>query len=112
MILITPELGEGDRAADLLEEAEAHYNKTLKAFRALEKTGLAGLTRAEADRLAKDYGAATQTLFNERGRLENMRKKEAGVAYDYALDMAAARVEIGRQLDRIRDTAGSGGLPE
>ena len=107
MALIKPISGEGDRAAELLAEAESHYLKTLKAFKRLEETGLAGLTRSEAERLARDYTSATQTLFSERAKVEKEKKKEAGVAYDYALDMAAARVEIGCQLDRIRAARGS-----
>ena len=35
MALIKPILGEGDRAAELLAEAESHYLKTLKAFKRL-----------------------------------------------------------------------------
>lgn len=108
MALIAPISGEGDRAADLLAEAETHYKKMLRAFEALEEAGLANLSRTDAERLARDYRAATQTLFNERQHLERTLKKEAGVVHDYALDMAAARAEIGRQLDRIRAASGSG----
>jgi hypothetical protein len=47
-------------------------------------------------------------VFEERAKVAKLDKLEAGIAYDYALDLDAARDEIGRRLARLRD-AGTGG---
>ena len=105
MALITPFRGEGDRAGDLLDEAERHYNDALKAFGQLKERLLDGAETSDAGRIARDYQAAIQTMFDALKRVEQLRKKEAGIAYDYAIDVAAARDEIGRRLERPRSAA-------
>lgn len=98
--------------ADLLAEAEAHYEDALEAVRALKARLAEGAEppAAEISRIAQDYRRATQTLFDERKRLDDQRKREAGVVHDYALDLDAARVEIGRKLDRLRAARGAAGV--
>ena len=55
-----------------------------------------------------------QTLLNmsrdAEGKLDEHRTKRAGRAGEFALDLGAARIEIGRRLDRIRTARGAGGL--
>lgn len=98
--------------AKLLAEAEAHYEDALEAVRALKRRLSEGAepSAAEISRIATDYRRATQTLFDERKRLDDQRKREAGVVHDYALDLDAARDEVGRELDRLRAAFGSGGV--
>ena len=107
----TPSDHEG-RPADLLAAAEAHYEDALEAVRALTARLAEGAEppAAEISRIAQDYRRATQTLFDERKRLDDQRRREAGVVHDYALDLDAARAEIGRKLDLLRAEAGSGGV--
>lgn len=111
MALITPFRDEGT-AAGLLEVASAHYEDALEALEIVKlylKEG-SDLSSAEIARAAADLRKATQTLFDERKRLEDQRRKEAGVVHDFGLDFDAARNEIGRRLDRLRAARGAEGV--
>ncbi|TDL79593.1 hypothetical protein E2L08_09590 [Palleronia sediminis] len=71
----------------------------LRAEDALVESELRGLSEA--------LRRAVQTMFTERERLDALRRKQAGIAHDYAMDFEAARAEIGRRLARLR-AAGHG----
>lgn len=113
MALIRPFRDEGT-AADMLEVATSHYNDALEALEIVKLYLKEGdtISSAEIQRAAADFRKATQTLFDERKRLEDQRRKEAGVAGDFGLDFDAARDEIGRSLDRIRAARGAEGVSE
>jgi hypothetical protein len=111
MALITPFRDEGT-AAGLLEVANAHYQDALEALEIVKlhlKEGT-DLSPAEIAKAAADFRRATQTLFEERKRLEDQRRKEAGVVHDFGLDLDAARDEIGSRLDRLRAARGAEGV--
>lgn len=111
MALITPFRTEGT-AAGLLEVANAHYEDALEAMQIVKlylKEG-SDLAPTEIARAAADLRKATQTLFDERKRLEDQRRKEAGVVHDFGLDFDAARDEIGGRLDRLRAARGADGV--
>ncbi|MGB0960488.1 MAG: hypothetical protein ACPGVK_09585 [Halocynthiibacter sp.] len=83
-----------------LDIAEAHFMRCLEAvnqtiFAADDGDPTAAKKAAEA---ARDLKRATQTIFDERQKVEAIRKKEAGIANGYAIDFDAARSEIGRRL--------------
>ena len=61
----------------------------------------------DAVRSYRDLRQALQIVFEERTRIAKLDKQEAGIAYDYALDLGAARAEIGRRLSCLR-IAGDG----
>ena len=62
----------------------------------------------EAVRLARDLRAATQLMLEERNRVDKLRKEIAGGGgAGGALDLDAARSEIGRRLACLRRAAGS-----
>lgn len=52
----------------------------------------------EVARQIGDVKAAYKLALEERIRVAKLRKEEAGVVYDYALDLDAARDEICRRL--------------
>lgn len=97
----------------MLEETEALYRdiagELAAAMRGLRqgaredlaKTGAAEV-RAAAQAV-KDLRAAFQMVMEERGRVEKLRKQVAGVGEGRALDLDAARAEIGRRLACLRD---------
>ncbi|WP_287182662.1 hypothetical protein [Rhodovulum sp.] len=101
-------------ARALLEEAEEHYRRTIRALNGIIEEVEAGKTeRARALRGAlTDLGKAVQTAFDERLRVGKLLRDEAGGACDYALDLDEARVEVGRRLDRLRVTRRADGLSE
>lgn len=60
----------------------------------------------EAVRLARELRAATQLMLEERNRVDKLRKEIGGVGAGGALDLDAARSEIGRRLACLRRAAG------
>ncbi|SIO10687.1 hypothetical protein SAMN05444722_0441 [Rhodovulum sp. ES.010] len=109
--ITAPEAGEAAARA-VLEEAEEHFRRTIRALYEIIDEVEAGKTeRARALRGALiDLGKAAQTAFDERLRVEKRLREEAGTTRDYALDLDAARVEVGSRLGRLRTTRGPDGL--
>ncbi len=99
---------EADR---ILAHAQAHYLEVLEDLEAVKLylRDRDDLSEAEMKRVLGEYRRATQTLFDERKRIEDVRKKQKGIVHDYALDFDAIRDEIGRRLDRLRAEEDTGG---
>jgi hypothetical protein len=113
MTLISPLTGE--RASqEILAEAEMHYRRTIRALnQIIEEVAAGRMDRVkELKGALADLGRATQTAFDERARVEKRIRTETGIIHDYALDLADARSEIGRRLDRLRAAGSAGGVPE
>ena len=89
--------------------AEAQFQRLAEDLSALiEKIRAGDATRAkEAAQALKDLEKALQTVFEERTKVEKLRRQDAGVVHDYALDFGTARDEIGRRLALLR-AAGHG----
>lgn len=94
--------------AEILEQA-------LRVFeRAAEEVALAiGRLRANhADgpqrtvQAVRELQAALMVLMDERVKVDRLRSEVAGVVGERALDLDAARDEIGRRLARLRDAGG------
>lgn len=113
MALIKPFRDEGT-VADLLLAATEQYADAIETLRILKAQLKGGgqVAPIEISRAAADLRKATQTLFDERKRLEDKRRKEAGIVNDFGLDFAQVRDEVGRSLDRLRAARGSGEIPE
>lgn len=101
--------GEGVSAVRVLEIANNHFNRALDELDKIilkmdvaEKAGAQNLAKA-----IQDMRKATQVLFEERAKVEQLRKKSTGVAYDYAIDLGAARDEVGRRLALLRQAGNS-----
>lgn len=106
--------GEGLSAVRVLEIANNHFDRALDELdKNLTKMDLA--EKAGATELAKaiqDTRKATQILFEERVKVDQFRKKTTGVAYDYAIDLDAARDEVGRRLALLRRAGGAEPVPD
>ena len=91
-------------ASDILKETQAHFSRAIYALNALLERIEGGEigARNEAVQTAQDVRKAMQTFFDERKKIEDQLRKNAGVVHDFALDFEAARDEIGRRLDRLR----------
>ncbi len=74
------------------------------------KAGNISRTR-EVTAIVTMLGKALQSALDERAKVEKLRRHDAGVVNDYALDFDAARDEIGRRLARLRATGGGAGIP-
>ncbi|MDS9466027.1 permease [Paracoccus sp. MBLB3053] len=60
----------------------------------------------ESGRLVRDLRAAAHLVLEERGKVDKLRKDAAGQVEGGALDLVAARDEIGRRLACLRRTSG------
>ncbi|MDB6453229.1 hypothetical protein [Falsirhodobacter sp. 20TX0035] len=96
-------IGEASRV-DLLAETERLYREVAEelavATRRVSEGDMGEV--AGAMRAMKDLRAAFQMVMEERTRVEKLRKQAGGVVNEYALDLDAARDEIGRRLARLR----------
>ena len=61
-------------------------------------------------KLKKELLSLLNTSKDAEGKLDEHRTKRAGRAGEFALDLGAARLEVGRRLDSIRAARGSGGV--
>jgi hypothetical protein len=108
-----PELEEcvGDdplaQAEQLLEDARQSIFELIAEI----KTGKSELAKQLQPALA-EFRRATWTIFDERKRAHEARKRDSGIVYDYALDLEKSRSEIEQRLDRIRAAHSPAGVPE
>jgi hypothetical protein len=87
---------------ELVNDIADELGETLRRLRA----GDTGDAKEMAKQL-RDMRAVYQLAVEERARIAKLRKDDAGIVYDYALDFDAARDEICRRLACLRD-AGDG----
>lgn len=113
MTLIIPSGGE-EAAEEILLVAERHFSRMLLQIDTVigELQGARKPPSREAQAAIRELSKAIQTIFDERAKLEKLRKHKAGVVHDHALDFDAARAEIGRRMARLRAARGSGEVPE
>ena len=111
MTMITPVKGNGN-SEEILSIAEKHFGRMLRQVEELITTFENENTPASKEAAARirDLGKALQTAFDERAKVEKLRKNTAGIVHDYALDFDNARAEIGRRIARLRDARGAGGV--
>lgn len=97
-----PPVDVGEFAEDLLKETAEDL---VRLIRKLEKGEMEemGATPAAITKLKSIF----MVVQEERGRLEKRCKQAAGAVGTGAIDLSAARDEIGRRLARLRD-AGPG----
>lgn len=93
---------------DVLAEAMELYTTAAQIFAGMLRAAKAGEAPEAKDVVlyAGDIRKALQSVINERATVEKLRKQDAGIVHDYALDFAAARDEIGRRLACLRDAGG------
>ncbi len=60
----------------------------------------------------RDLIAVCKLVLEQRAQIARQRKEQAGVVYDFALDLARARAEIDGRLARIRAAGGHGPVAE
>lgn len=100
-------------AESLLLVAEKQVERLIEAVQGtIEANEADDLDTKEAVGLTKDLSKALQTLFEERSRVEKLRKQKSGIVHDFALDFDRARLDIGSRLARLRAANDSGGISE
>lgn len=102
------------RAESLLLVAEKHVERLIGAVEdaiqrvAADKDAPAGASI----NLSRDLSKGLQTLFEERSRIDKLRKYTTGAEQGDAIDFEQARAAIGRRLARLRAAQDSGGISE
>ena len=106
MTFHTP-VGENGPPRDVLSEAMELYETAIGVFsETIREVRAQGQTK-EATSYVRELAKIVQSVLTERERLEKLRRQDAGIVHDYALDFDAARDEIGRRLARLRDAGTS-----
>lgn len=101
---------EGDApSVDLMAVTEKHLLEAAHTLaRTVEEIGAGAYADSKAAIVAvRDLKLAFQTVMEERGRVDKLRKQVIGAVGASPLDLHAARDEIGRRLALLRD-AGAG----
>lgn len=104
-----------ERAAEaLLEQAEAHCREMLDDLEVVRQyyRDKDDLPETELRRVLNNVSKSVQTVFDERRRLDEFRKRHLGIVNEYALDFDQVRREVGGRLDRIRASRDAGEIPQ
>jgi hypothetical protein len=106
--MIYPEKGTGG-SDEVFSEAQQTFQRATSALNKLVgQLDVGELSNGgEANRLLKELKSALQTALQERERLEQKARSDAGIVNDYAVDFDAARSEIGRRLACLRGAGGA-----
>jgi conjugal transfer/entry exclusion protein len=100
---------DGGQDDECVEMAERHLVDALRAVEAvtqkIRQQELDAL--AEVPKLAAQAAQATKQLLSEKTRVHELQKRNVGIVRDFALDLDAARDEVGRRLACLR-AAGDG----
>lgn len=98
----------------VLEMAEGQFVELLSALEEMKRQVRQGepVPDSEVKQRVSAVQRAMDHVFTERKRLDEARRKRAGIVHDYAIDFDAARDEIGRRLDRLRAASGAGEVPD
>lgn len=88
----------------MLETIENYQDAARTLWAAIREIRLGRYDRAkEAGMAVRELRAAFQMAMDERARVEKLGRDTAGSVRDQALDLDAARAEIGRRLACLRD---------
>ncbi|MFC7705007.1 hypothetical protein ACFQXB_12445 [Plastorhodobacter daqingensis] len=109
MTVLVP-VNEAGSSEAMLSEALLLYRTAAEVFALVIEEARDGDARTarDAQLYAKEFQKALQTAMQERQKVEQLRRQDAGIAYDYALDFQSARDEIGRRMARLRSAGGGG----
>jgi hypothetical protein len=103
MTLITPE-NELSRLEEKRQRIAESLERLAGAIGALEKKVAAGEVgnTTEAGKVLADIRYWLKQAWETEAEIERFRRKDAGIAHEYALDLERARSEIGCRLARLR----------
>lgn len=113
MTLIKPfeDAGKAEEMIHRIHEVYGDLFVALKSLKARAEAGEGDATK-EVGVLSREVTKAMNTLNEAEAKLYAIRRKEAGVVHDFAVDFAQARTEIRGRLDRILASRGAGGVSE
>jgi len=98
---------ERDRIADVLRDLGAD----IRRLKAQIEDGKA-VSKTDAGKLMSDVRYWMRASHETEAQIANVRRKQKGLAGDWALDLERVRDEIGCRMARLRRCCGAGELPE
>ncbi|MCV2864622.1 hypothetical protein [Defluviimonas sp. WL0075] len=90
----------------MIAQAQMLFATTVSELEALIRRMNSGEWDGKGASVASELRKALALFLEENNRIARLSKEQSGVAYDYALDFDAARIEIGRRLACLRDAGG------
>lgn len=93
-------------ARSMIAQAQMLFATTVSELEALIRRMNSGEWDGKGAGVASELRKALALFLEENNRIAKLSKEQSGVAYDYALDFDAARIEIGRRLACLRDAGG------
>lgn len=103
MELTKPENQTGNPDNELSRVLE-HLGRAIGVFQNMTRQVEQGNFGPESENCKTIRGltSATQTLYNEKQKIETCLRKQAGIAGGYGIDLDAARREVGRRMALLR----------
>ncbi|WP_143413135.1 hypothetical protein [Haematobacter genomosp. 1] len=92
---------------DVLSEVMELYDTAIEVFTETMREAREDGRVKEANSYVRELGKIVLAVITEREKIDKLRRQETGGTGGGALDLDAARDEIGRRLARLRD-AGDG----
>lgn len=108
MTLRTPE-EDVREAGEKIRRANVAFVKLFEALEDLTVRAEGGdnMVLKDVHSLSREVGRALNTINDVEAKLDAIRREDAGIVYDFALDLDEARSEIWGRLDRIEDAGGT-----
>lgn len=103
----------GETAAEaILRKAKAQYRDISDRLSQLRPEIFANDDKAMRDYLGvvQTHWKALQTVLDKETDLEKSDRERAGIAHGYAIDLDAARSEVGRRLACLKNAAAGEGI--
>ncbi len=107
--------GEDDHAHEMLAAAEQNFRSVMRALadiRTRLEAGDLDLPETEIRRSLTSVHRAVQVVFDERRKLDDIRRSQNKAVRDHALDIRRAEREVRLRLARIRATLEGDGVSE
>ena len=113
MTMITPHW-DGGKAEENLNEAAEQLQAIIDDLRAIRRQTSEGRVPGdtETQKTVSATNRAVQSYIDARNKLDDQRRKDAGLVHDYAIDFEAARDEVRGLLARLRGAGGAGAVSE
>ncbi|MGB0660648.1 MAG: hypothetical protein ACPGNV_10755 [Mangrovicoccus sp.] len=108
MTLIYRQNGD-DSSEKIFAEAFAKFERASSALDTVVRQLEAGEVSEVGDvkKLVSSFETAAELTLKARQKLDERRSKQTGIVHDYAIDMDAAKLEIGRRLACLRNSSGA-----
>ncbi|WP_226621688.1 hypothetical protein [Alloyangia pacifica] len=111
LIHLEEELSRLEEEREQLADMLRHLGNDMRRLRdRFDEDGT--LDKPETSKAAADLRYWLKVAHETEAQIRNVRRKQKGIAGDWALDLERARVEVGCRMARLRRCCGAGEFPE